>query len=345
MSMNTRDLRVVIHGCGGRSAGFWIPRLLKQPGVCIVGLCDYNVQLCRDLLTTRFGEVEPKPRIFEDPRQMYEQLAPDAAVIVTAHALHDEHCELALDAGCHISVEKPMATTLDRALALGQRVQAAGKVFQVAFNFPYSERSHGLRQAIEGGRFGPVQALHASISQPWRSMHRGTWRMDPSLSGGGFLHDTGTHLLQAVLYLHTAQPVQVSAQIDCLDCPVDINAAVQIRFDDDTAANLTFCGNSPSRCIVQVAGESGGVQFTSLHGHDATAWDAQGQEIALPAFDKSIRHEHNFLAAIHDGQPVRSGWRDGVRVCELVEAAYASAQLGRPVDLAPARAAASGVGR
>jgi predicted dehydrogenase len=67
--------------------------------------------------------------------------------------------------------------------------------------------------------------------------------------------------------------------------------------------------------------------------------------IALPAFDKSIRHEHNFLAAIRHGQPVRSGWRDGVRVCELVEAAYASAQLGRPVDLAPARAAASGVGR
>ncbi len=330
------DIRLVVHGCGGRSAGFWIPRLLQQPGVRIVGLCDHQVQLCQNVLAQRFAQAPEQPGIFADPGQMYAQTRPDAAVIVTAHGLHGEHCHLALDAGCHIAVEKPMATSLEQSLALGRRVDALGKVFQVAFNFPYSERSHELRQRIAQGEFGKVQSFTGVISQPWRSLHRHTWRMDRQLSGGGFLHDTGTHLVQAMLYLHPAEPVQVFARIDDLDCPVDINAALQIRFRDDTTASLMFNGNAPGRCHMQLNAEGGGVAFSSLHGHDALAWDAQGRDIPLPAFERSIRHEHNFLAAIRTGQPVRSGWRDGLRVCALIEAAYASAHSGKPVDLVDA---------
>lgn len=325
--------RFVIHGCGGRSSGFWVPRLLKQPNVSIVGLCDYDSSLCHAMLKTRFADAVEPPRVFEDPEEMYRQLSPDAAVIVTAHGLHEQHCRMALDAHCHISVEKPMTTTLQQAIALSQRITEVGKTFQVAFNFPYSERSSGVRDAIAAGQFGRVQTIHASISQHWRTMHRNTWRMDPQLSGGGFVHDTGTHMIQAMLYLHPRQPVEVFAQIDNLDCPVDINAVVQVRFDDDSLANLTFNGNAAGRCRIGLDCEAGGVEFTSLHGHDATAWDGEGQPITLPAFDRSIRHEHNLLAAMEGKAVVRSGPEDGVAVCTLVEAAYASAREKRPIAL------------
>lgn len=329
-----KSWRFVVHGCGGRSAGFWIPRLLKQPNVKIVGLCDYNTSLCHALLKTRFSDVEP-PRIYEDPQAMYDQLAPDAAIIVTAHSLHDQHCRLALDAHCHISVEKPMTTTLDRGIALSQRISEVGKTFQVAFNFPYSERSSGLKDAIAAGTFGRIQTIHASISQPWRTMHRNTWRMDPELSGGGFIHDTGTHLIQAILYLHPSRPVEVFAQIDNLDCPVDILSTVQVRFEDDSMASLTFNGDAPGRCRICLDCEAGGMEFTSLHGHDASVWDAQGQAVSLPDFDKSIRHEHNLLAAMEGRAAVRSSAKDGLDVCAFVEAAYESANQRRPIALKP----------
>lgn len=327
------EIRTVIHGCGNRSAGFWVPRLLKQPQVRIVGLCDYNVALCEQMLTKQFASAKELPVVFENPRAMYEQLRPDAAVIVTAHSLHDEHCRMALDAGCHVTVEKPMTSTLEQAISLTQRVEEVGKVFQVAFNFPYSQCSSAIRKDITEGKYGVIQSIHASISQPWRSLHMGTWRMDPSLSGGGFMHDTGTHLIQAVLYLQPSAPVEVYASVNHLDCDVDINGAIQLRFEDDSVASLSFCGNGPPRCRIGVTFETGGLEFSSLHGHDAVVWDQESRDVPLPAFDRTIRHEHNFINAINGVEAVRSGAADGVLVCEVLEAAYASARLGKAVAL------------
>lgn len=330
------QLRVAIHGCGGRASGFWAPRLLKRPDVRIVALCDHDPALSRKLLATKFADAAEPPAVYDDPRRMYDQAKPDAAIIITAHTLHPEHCLLALDAGCHVSVEKPMAGSVAQAMQLAERVQRSDKVFQVAFNFPYSERSTGLKQAFARGEYGTLQMISASVSQPWRTKQRGTWRMKPELSGGGFVHDTGTHLIQALLYLHPSPPVEVFARTDAMDCPVEINAAMQIRFQDGVLATLNACGNAPAQCRIGLAFERGYAEFTSLHGHDARVWNHEEKEVALPEFDRTIRHEHNFLNAIQGTEVVRSGWRDGLTVCEILEAMESSARTGQNVALATA---------
>ena len=49
----------------------------------------------------------------------------------------------------------------------------------------------------------------------------GTWRQDPALSGGGFLFDTGAHMLNTIADLAGEDFVAVAAWLDSNDRPVD----------------------------------------------------------------------------------------------------------------------------
>jgi|GEM_PF-665406 len=325
--------RVVLHGCGGRGAGFWLARLTKRNDVQVVGVCDLTEQMCNHALDAHLPDGYKRPAVFTDPSAMYEKFQPDASFIVTVHGLHYEHVKLALNHNCHVSVEKPLATLTEHAHELYELATAKDRLLQVAFNFPYSQRSSGVREQILDGKYGRVQAINAVICQPWMSMHRNTWRMDPQLSGGGMLYDTGTHLLQAVLYLSSAEPVEVFASIDHLDCPVDINGSVLIRFADGSSADVTIIGNAPAACRINVLLDRATMQFTSLHGHDVTINDDTGREMELEPIDRSKRHDDNFLGAIRKQEPLRTTAIDGVRVCELLDAICESARLRQPVAM------------
>jgi scyllo-inositol 2-dehydrogenase (NADP+) len=67
---------------------------------------------------------------------MYAQAKPDAVTIVTPHTLHFEHGLQALEAGCHILMEKPMVTESSQAHDLAAAVEKAGKTFVVVTTHP-----------------------------------------------------------------------------------------------------------------------------------------------------------------------------------------------------------------
>lgn len=330
-----KPMRVVIHGCGNRGAGFWMRRLARRDDVRIAGVCDLNADICAKAIAAHMpaAAADMLPRIFTDPREMYALPDLDAAFVATIHSLHHEHVRLALDAGCHVCVEKPLATSVEDSRELLELAAASGRLLQVAFNFPYSERSSGLRADIHAGRFGKVQSITALIAQPWLSMQRGTWRMDRGLSGGGMLYDTGTHLLQGVLYLHPSEPTHVYARIDQAGTAVDINGQIVVGFADGTNAAVSIVGNAPARCRINVMLDKGAIEFTSIQGHDATVTDEEGKPVELPPFDKNRRHEGNFFGAIRGEEQLRSDGRDGLRVCELLDAIFESARTGQTVAL------------
>ena len=55
----------------------------------------------------------PLPPRFTDADQIYATVQPDAVCIATPHTLHDEQAVQALDAGCHILMEKPIVTNTE----------------------------------------------------------------------------------------------------------------------------------------------------------------------------------------------------------------------------------------
>src|SRR5262245_33826278 len=124
---------VAILGCGGM-AGAHARRLRDRADTQIVALCDVDEPRVQSFLDRHLAEYQPRPAIFTDAARMYAETSPDAVVIVTPHTLHYEHGMQALEAGCHVLMEKPMVTDSSQAHRLARRVEETGKVFVIGYN-------------------------------------------------------------------------------------------------------------------------------------------------------------------------------------------------------------------
>src|SRR5690606_36599686 len=107
------------------------------------------------------------PSCHTDPAEMYAQAKQDAVFIATPHTLHFEQAMQALDAGCHIFMEKPMVTQADHAHILAANVKATGKIFVVGYNTPCSPAFQWIREQIRKQRFGKLELANGYLTQNW----------------------------------------------------------------------------------------------------------------------------------------------------------------------------------
>ena len=102
-------MRVGVIGCGNVS-GRHIPPILRQTGVEIVGVADTDEERAREI-AHRFGI----RYVFRDAAAMLRERRPDVVHILTPPQSHKELSIQAMEAGCHVLVEKPMAVCVSEA--------------------------------------------------------------------------------------------------------------------------------------------------------------------------------------------------------------------------------------
>lgn len=121
----------------------------------------------------------------------------------------DSHAEIAiaaLDAGKHVICEKPLANTVDEAVAMtaaAERGRARGLASMVAFNYRRVPAIALARQLVAAGRLGEVRHVRAQYLQDWvvdPDLPLG-WRMRRELAGSGALGDIGAHIIDATQYI------------------------------------------------------------------------------------------------------------------------------------------------
>jgi predicted dehydrogenase len=184
-------VRVAILGTGGM-AGAHARRFKPNPEVVIVALSDVSEDVVNAYIEKHLSDY-PRPAVYTDPARMYAESRPDAVTIVTPHTLHFEHGMQALEAGCHVLMEKPMVTDADQAHRLAAKVKETGKVFTIGYNTPCTPQFRYLRNVIRSGELGKLETVTGWLTQNWRQATSGTWRQNPALSGGGQLYDSGAH--------------------------------------------------------------------------------------------------------------------------------------------------------
>jgi len=102
------------------------------------------------------------------------------------------------------------------------------------------------RDAVLDGEIAP-KIVTAELTQDWIQNVAGTWRVDPDMSGGGQLYDSGSHLLDAIIWLIDEVPTRVTADMEYVDEAqrVDVQAVLTVRFADDTVASIAVSGDAP----------------------------------------------------------------------------------------------------
>ena len=176
----------------------------------------------------------------------------DAVFIITPHVFHFAQATACLEAGLDVLLEKPMVMTADEAEALIATRDRTGRLLVVAFQGSLSPQVREASRLLRSGELGPIQNISATVWQDWATLTAGTWRQDPALSGGGFLFDTGAHMLNTVADLAGEDFTEVAAWLENDDRPVDIRAAVIGRLASGALVTMNGCGSAIPSCHSEI---------------------------------------------------------------------------------------------
>ncbi|MDH7571042.1 MAG: gfo/Idh/MocA family oxidoreductase, partial [Armatimonadota bacterium] len=154
-------------------------------------------------------------------------------------------------------------------------------------------------------------------------------------SGGGQLNDSGSHLLDIILWITGLAVTEVFAFINHRGAPVDINSAISLRFDNGSEGNVSVVGDARAWWEdLTLWGENGAFFYRNGRLFEQMG-DAQAREVTdLPHFSNP---DQNFIYAILGKEEPQAPGICGLRVIELTEAAWRSGSTGAParVERAP----------
>ena len=217
----------IVVGTGGMARAHIRTMLRLGRTTKLVGFVEPD-ERSRDATRAIFAEHDrPCPPFHDTVKALVDaQGSADAAFVCSPHKYHLEHAQACLRAGMDVLLEKPMVMNVREAKALIRLRDATGRLVMVAFPGSLSPAVWKAKQLIRGGALGRVTAIAAFAHQNWQQGTVGTWRQDPAISGGGFLFDTGSHMVNTVVDLLGEDVARVCAFLDNRGSPVEIASAV-----------------------------------------------------------------------------------------------------------------------
>lgn len=245
-------LNLAIIGCGTKATQY-IQTWIVRDDVQISAIMDPNPVAMDNVLQIAAKAGQTAPVCFSSWQTLlhdqHQQL--DAVYICTPHASHAEQALLALELGLDVLLEKPMVTTVAEAEALVAAQQQSGKTLVVAYQGGLSPLVNELKDAIANQTYGKLVSINAAIWEDWADKYQGHWKQVPAISGGGFMFDTGAHMMNTVSKI-TSQPFsRISAIMHNHGFPVDVVTTVAGELSDGTLFNLHACGRS-IRCVSRI---------------------------------------------------------------------------------------------
>ena len=114
----------------------------------LVGLADLN----KHLLAQRREEFGV--RTYSDYRELIEKERPDGVSVVTPDHLHREIGLLALEAGCHVLIEKPLEVTVEGCQEMVGKAAEKARILMVDFHKRYDPYHEELRAQVQAGSHG-----------------------------------------------------------------------------------------------------------------------------------------------------------------------------------------------
>ena len=158
------------------------------------------------------ARAHPTARIFSDHRQMLAATTLDLVDVVTPSHTHLEIATDALNAGCHLLLEKPMALRVEDCRAIVALAQQRGRHLAVGHELRLSVQWGEIKRVIDRGTIGePYYVLVELSRRPYRQGSAG-WRYDQERVGSWVLEEPIHFFDLARWYLESAgDPVELSA--------------------------------------------------------------------------------------------------------------------------------------
>jgi predicted dehydrogenase len=209
-----RRIGIAFVGCG-RIADLQCLGYLEHPRAAIVAVCDVDRARAADRAEEwgASGVYTDLDRCLADPQV-------DAVEILTPHHLHEAQATAALEAGKHVSLQKPPTRSLkelDRVARAAERSGRTLRVFENFMSYPPHQRAKAL---IDEGAIGTplsirIKTAAGRLTDGWSvTPETQAWRLDPETCGGGpTTFDHGYHCFNMGRFFVPAEVERVHAFI------------------------------------------------------------------------------------------------------------------------------------
>jgi len=230
-------LRVGIVGLvHGHVHGF-LGQYRHSPEIDIVGVAEPDQQLLSKA-ASRYG-FDPA-LLFTSLEDMIAKARPQAVLVYTNTYDHRRVVETCARLGVHVMMEKPLAVSLEDALAM-QKAARAGKI-HVLVNYETSwyPSNHAAYDLVHGGALGEVRKVvvhdgHKGPKEIGVEPEFFSWLTDPKLNGGGALFDFGCYGADLMTWLMDGQRPQTVTAVT-----QQIKPEIYTRVDDEATIVLTY---------------------------------------------------------------------------------------------------------
>tara|TARA_R110002110_G_scaffold269682_2_gene485334 strand:+ start:4335 stop:5528 length:1194 start_codon:yes stop_codon:yes gene_type:complete len=234
---DTQDvLRFGLIGLGG-AAMQMLPSLMAHPRVRLAACADPNVQ-AREHFAADFDAAA-----YQQAEELCADPSIDAVYIATPHHLHRDHAVMAVEAGKHIIVEKPMAMTLEECDAMIDASERNGARMVVGHTHSFDPPVMKMREIIRTGEIGPISMINTFSYGNFLYRPRRPEELNTEM-GGGIIFNQVPHQIDAVRYLGGGMIRSVRAMTWVLDPdrPTEGSHATFLQFENGAAATIVYSG-------------------------------------------------------------------------------------------------------
>ena len=349
--MSERKARIGIVGIGWWATFMHIPEVQKSPSAELVAICDLDperVQIAGD----HFGIAGR----YTDLSEMLERERLDGVIVGTPHVAHVAPAVAALEAGCHVLVEKPMATRAEDGRLIAATALKMGREVMVPTGLNFTRYSRKAAEWVRMGRIGEVRHVVCQMGSPLEDLMAGkpmaetkdhlfrppasTWA-DPK-KAGGYAWGQMSHSLAWLVYVTDLKFEQVACMEVKSPSGVDYYDAAMARATNGATISISGASTVPKHVgmhtDVRIYGSEGMIHFSNLPARlELRRRDRMDESVPLTDFE-----------GLYDGGlPVRvfcdmcagvavenaSNGECGARVTEAIAALYDSAATGQVIRI------------
>ncbi len=326
-------LKTIIVGTGGM-ARHHIKIMLEQTRTTQVQAFVEISEESRERVREIYTSLKLKcPNFYNSIKELLKnEPEPQAAFIITPHKYHLENASDCLNAGMDVLLEKPMVMNTSEAKKLIKLRNKTGKTLVIAFPGSLSPAVQKAKTMLKNGVIGRINGVCAYAHQRWKSLSKGTWRQEPDISGGGFLFDTGSHMINTMVDLMGKPITEVTACLDNSGTKVDINGAVIGRFNSGQFFSLSAVGDSIN-CLgaIRIFGDKGVIETGMWGKYLNLLKDGKTEYVAVP-FPKSTGVWQQFLRVLDGKIENPCPPEVGLRFSQLMDMICLSAERGKTVQ-------------
>ena len=339
----SQQLKAVLVGCGGMSDA-WLKAAAEVDDLKMVGLVD----IIEENAVQRAKEFNLTEAVTgANLTDVLAKAKPDIVFDCTIPEAHMDVVITALQHGCHVLGEKPLADSMENARKMVRAAAEADKLYAVIQNRRYDPNIRRLRRLIDTNDIGPLTTVNCDF---YIGAHFGGFRdrMEHVL-----LLDMAIHTFVAARLITGADPVSLYCrEWNPVGSWYDHDASAVAIFQMSNGIVYTYRGswcaeglNTTWESDWRIIGEKGSIKWdgaAQIKGQTVAAtggFFSDMRDLDIPDHDPSDRvggHAgliQEFVESVQQGQIPETICTDNIKSLAMVFAAIESAETGQSVEI------------